>query len=266
MKKQQKEDSPKKEKITKKIIIPPTLKKDEFFVPKNVNEYRHIIKCYYSRESDLEWMLKLRRHKKIRQIPKETSPSPPGFYEEDFNKYKTKTEADNSSKKKFLKTNLAIFKHIVTRPYLNNSLYSFETTLRSEPNKTKLTINPIPWRSINFSPKKNLFDTYLPPVLQQSKENLLKLKDQVSRPLIQVNSKVNVNGEEIRQRKFQLSTDRTSRSPFEHFGSNKYNDKYGIKNVNSIKHIMNFDNSNTNTLWECALREYNKKIMKTDNK
>ena len=89
------------------------------------------------------------------------------------------------------------------------------------------------------------------------------MKDLVSRPLIQVNSKTSVNGVDIRQRKFELSPDRTSRSPFEHVTSNKYNDKYAIKNIGAIKHIMNFDNSNINTLWETKLREYDKKTIHT---
>ena len=76
--------------------------------------------------------------------------------------------------------------------------------------------------------------------------------------MIQIDTKVTVNGNEIRQRKFEPSTERTSRSPFEHFISNKYNDRYSIKNVNAIKHIMNSENSNINTLWEAKLREYQK--------
>ena len=75
MKSPKKDKSPesKKEKpkgapeVNKKTLIQ-NIKDSEFFVPKNVNQYRHIIECYYSRESDLEWMLKLRRHKKIKNI------------------------------------------------------------------------------------------------------------------------------------------------------------------------------------------------------
>ena len=80
----------------------------------------------------------------------------------------------------------------------------------------------------------------------------------MSRPLIQIDTKGTVNGNEIRQRKFELCTERTSRNPFEHITSNKYNDRYSIKNVNAIKHIMNSENSNINTLWEAKLREYKK--------
>ena len=226
----------------------------EFNLPKNVNEYRHVIEQYSSQESDLEWILMLRRHQPIKTIQKEINANPPNFYNKDYEKYRAKTETDNNIRKNKMKINLGTYKHIIKRPYLNSSMFNFETTLRTNSN-SNLSRN---WKSLNFSSKKNLFDTYLPPLLTQSKENLTKLGDFVSRPLIQIDTKVTVNGNEIRQRKFEPSTERTSRSPFEHFISNKYNDRYSIKNVNAIKHIMNSENSNINTLWEAKLREYQK--------
>ena len=226
----------------------------EFNLPKNVNEYRHVIEQYSSQESDLEWILMLRRHQPRKTIQKEINANPPNFYNKDYEKYRAKTETDNNIRKNKMKINLGTYKHIIKRPYLNSSMFNFETTLRTNSN-SNLSRN---WKSLNFSSKKNLFDTYLPPLLTQSKENLTKLGDFVSRPLIQIDTKVTVNGNEIRQRKFEPSTERTSRSPFEHFISNKYNDRYSIKNVNAIKHIMNSENSNINTLWEANLREYQK--------
>ena len=224
----------------------------EFNLPKNVNEYRHVIEQYSSQESDLEWILMLRRHQPIKTIQKEINANPPNFYNKDYEKYRAKTETDNNMRKNKMKINLGTYKHIIKRPYLNSSMFNFETTLRTNSNLSRN------WKSLNFSSKNNLFDTYLPPLLTQSKENLTKLGDFVSRPLIQIDTKVTVNGNEIRQRKFEPSTERTSRSPFEHFISNKYNDRYSIKNVNAIKHIMNSENSNINTLWETNLREYQK--------
>ena len=226
----------------------------EFNLPKNVNEYRHVIEQYSSQDSDLEWILMLRRHQPIKTIQKEINANPPNFYNKDYEKYRAKTETDNNIRKNKMKINLGTYKHIIKRPYLNSSMFNFETTLRTNSN-SNLSRN---WKSLNFSSKNNLFDTYLPPLLTQSKENLTKLGDFVSRPLIQIDTKVTVNGNEIRQRKFEPSTERTSRSPFEHFISNKYNDRYSIKNVNAIKHIMNSENSNINTLWETKLREYQK--------
>ena len=224
----------------------------EFNLPKNVNEYRHVLEQYSSQESDLEWILMLRRHQPIKTIQKEINANPPNFYNKDYEKYRAKTETDNNIRKNKMKINLGTYKHIIKRPYLNSSMFNFETTLRTNSNLSRN------WKSLNFSSKNNLFDTYLPPLLTQSKENLTKLGDFVSRPLIQIDTKVTVNGNEIRQRKFEPSTERTSRSPFEHFISNKYNDRYSIKNVNAIKHIMNSENSNINTLWEAKLREYQK--------
>lgn len=47
-------------------------------------------------------------------------------------------------------------------------------------------MNPLKWKSTNFSIKHNLFEDYLPPILKASKENLEKLGDKVSRPTVQV--------------------------------------------------------------------------------
>ena len=123
----------------------------EFNLPKNVNEYRHVIEQYSSQESDLEWILMLRRHQPIKTIQKEINANPPNFYNKNYEKYRAKTETDNNIRKNKMKINLGTYKHIIKRPYLNSSMFNFETTLRTNSN-SNLSRN---WKSLNFSSKNN---------------------------------------------------------------------------------------------------------------
>ena len=56
-------------------------------IPKNVNLYRQLLKKPEMKESDIDWILKLRKYAKI--TPKKTiNYSSPAFYYEDLEKYK----------------------------------------------------------------------------------------------------------------------------------------------------------------------------------
>ena len=236
----------------------------EIIVPKDVNQFRHMIEKYYIRESDLEWMLRLRSYKQMRKRMPLSSLNPPDFYSDDLSKYRIRTETDKQVNKKYLKTNFAEFKHVMSHRQANNALARYETTLRAVDDVNK---NKPAWKTSNLSVKQTLFDTYLPPVLHSSKVNLDKLKEEVSRPFVQVNYKSICGDKQIRQRRFELSPEYTARFPSEHVMTNKYNDRYGIKNLNAIKHIMIHDQSNTNTLWEANLRGgYERKVAKSMNK
>lgn len=229
-------------------------------IPKNVNDYRHIIDYIYTKASDFEWILELRNHKKIRNIESNIQPSPPPFYAEDLEKYKKRN--NYGTNKRYLKINLAEYRHIIDNPGgmpANSAIMRYETCLRNEEDKK----NP-PWKSLAFNNKRNLFDTYLPPILRSSQEHLQFLGDKVSRPLEQINLEVMLDGKKMRQRKFSYSKDKTLRFPPEHFSSSKYNNHFKIKNINAIKHMLNNDNINATTLWGANLRDYGKEISKTD--
>ena len=243
------------------------LKQREIIVPKDVNQFRHMIEKYYIRESDLEWMLRLRSYKQLRKRLPLSSLNPPDFYSADVSKYRIRTETDRQANKKYLKTNFAEFRHVISHRLSNNTVARYETTLRSSDANSSNNNNRPPWKTSNISVKQTLLDTYLPPVLQSSKINLDKLKLEVSRPLVQVNYKSTCGDKQIRQRRFELSPEYTARFPSEHLMTNNYNDRYGIKNLNSIKHIMSHDQSNTNTLWEANLRGgYERNVAKSANK
>ena len=249
------------------------LKNFGFNVPKNVNEYRHIIEIRSTQGSDVEYMLGLRHYNKINRIEKHISPNAPSFYDRDLEKYRKKNVLKYFDRQ-LLKTNIATFEHILDHPAglpANNIIFRYETTIRNEKedekknNKNKRFINPNPWNSTSFPHTKNLFDTYLPPILQNSKNIFDKIKDQCGRPIIQVTGKYELNGEKLRQRKFELSNNVTLRSPSDHLPSSRYNNDFGTRNMGEISYLLNYDNINSTSLWGTNLRDY-KKSGKKDKK
>ena len=84
------------------------LKNFGFNVPKNVNEYRHIIEIRSTQGSDVEYMLGLRHYNKINRIEKNISTNAPSFYERDLEKYRKKNILKYFDRQ-LLKTNIATF-------------------------------------------------------------------------------------------------------------------------------------------------------------
>ena len=249
------------------------LKNFGFGVPKNVNEYRHIIEIRSTQGSDVEYMLGLRHYNKINRIEKNISTNAPSFYERDLEKYRKKNILKYFDRQ-LLKTNIATFEHILDHPAglpANNIIFRYETTIRNEKedekknNKNKRFFNPNPWNSTSFPHTKNLFDTFLPPILPNSKNIFDKIKDRCGRPIIQINGKYDLNGEKLRQRKFELSNNVTLRSPSEHLPSSRYNNDFGTRNMGEISYLLNYDNINSTSLWGTNLRDY-KKVGKKENK
>ena len=249
------------------------LKNFGFNVPKNVNEYRHIIEIRSTQGSDVEYMLGLRHYNKINRIEKHISPNAPSFYDRDLEKYRKKNILKYFDRQ-LLKTNIATFEHILDHPAglpANNIIFRYETTIRNEKedekknNKNKRFFNPNPWNSTSFPHTKNLFDTFLPPILPNSKNIFDKIKDRCGRPIIQINGKYDLNGEKLRQRKFELSNNVTLRSPSEHLPSSRYNNDFGTRNMGEISYLLNYDNINSTSLWGTNLRDY-KKVGKKENK
>ena len=232
-------------------------------IPKNVNDYRHIIDYIYTKASDFEWILDLRNYKPINHIESSIAPVGPSCYDTGLELYKKRnTYGEN---KRYLKTNIAQYSHIIDNPAgmpANQCILSYETSIRNDEEKKGYP----KWKSTICSSKKNLFDCYLPPILKQSKDNIDKLGDMVARPLQQVNTEVMLNGEKVRQRKFVMGNENTLRFPCEHLPSSKYNNKFKIKNIGAIKDILNYDNINATALWSAGLREYDKyHVAKTES-
>jgi hypothetical protein len=156
-------------------------------VPKNVNQYRHIIDTMH-RDSDVEWIIELRSHRNIPSINKHTLPYPPKFYDQDFQDYKQKTEKDllEKSKNPFtFKRNLGEYEHLIRKIGIpaNSIQFGFDSTLRTLMSKEKYKFfNDNPWKPLNMSPKKDLLNTVFAPNTKLGMENVKKLSDYLIKP------------------------------------------------------------------------------------
>ena len=263
-----KEISPKKNKAKSIGKNSPILQKSDKF-PKNANEFKHIMDDINCGVPDIEYMLQLRRHKKISNINKNVPANSPSFYEDDFRKYKNKL-TKKSDEKQLLRTNIGRFRQIFsdrTKYAINDTQYKFEVTLRADSlvgknisknteNKDKKSIifNNKRWDSTTIPRSKSLFDTMLPPVLSRSKEIFSRLDDKIGRPLMKVKKEGFINGERVKSRVFEYNKSLALRYPSEHFPSSRYVNDYGLANIGSIKHLLNFDNKTMTSSWSTYLR------------
>ena len=248
------------------LIIP---KSDRF--PKNANEFKHIMDDIKCGVPDIQYMLQLRRHKKISNINKNISANSPSFYDDDLHKYKTKL-SKKPDDKLLLQTNIGRFRQIFadrTRYAINGTQFKFEVSLRSDAlsstknltrnqedkdKKIKFLKNKTQWDSTILPRSKSLFDTILPPVLSRSKEIVNRLNDKIARPLISVKKDGYINGEKFKSRVFEYNKNVALRFPSEHFPSTRYTNDYGLQNIGSIKHLLNFDNRTMSSSWITYLR------------
>ena len=270
-KKDNKNISPKKNKNKTSGKNSPIQQKSDKF-PKNANEFKHIMDDVNCGVPDIEYMLQLRRHKKISSINKNIPVNSPSFYEDDLQKYK-KRITKKPDEKQLLRTNIGRFRQMFsdrTRFAINDTQYKFEVTLRpdtiiAQKNSTRnnqdanqkqniVFKNKASWNPTTIPRSKSLFDTILPPVLSRSKEIFGKLDDQIGRPIIKVNRDGFINGEKVKRRIFEYNKNVALRYPSEHFPSSKYKNDYGTQNVGSIKHLLNYDNRTMTSSWSTYLR------------
>jgi hypothetical protein len=162
-------------------------------LPKNVNEYRHILDNIESRESDVKWILQLRAYKAKKTFLslKDSEGVKPQLYTNGLEDYRDKVLREIKERKEnemLLKGNSRDFEHLMTRrvgEQSNPCQLGFDSTLRKS-YKNKTGFENIPWRSIAFSPKKSLLSLYLPALSKNSIENLEKIKKFVSHPMEQI--------------------------------------------------------------------------------
>ena len=243
-------------------------KSDNF--PKNANEFKHIMDDITCGVSDIEYMLQLRRNKKIGQINKEIATNSPSFFDEDAQKYKKKY-ALKVDEKEFLKTNLGTFKYILsdrTNYAVNETQYKFELTLRSNsffnPRKRSRNQqdnyikNRIRWDPTTIPSSKSLFDTILPPVLDRSKELFKKYGNKIGRPTVRVQKEGFINGNKIKSRVYEYNKNLALRYPSEHYPSSQYQNDYGTTNIGNIRHLLDSDNKTMTSSWITYLRNAKK--------
>ena len=238
-------------------------------MPKNVNQFRQLLNSPLLKETDIDWILRLRSYKKNTNRVQLTSVLyPPNFYEIDLAKYKKKLKHDKTLHNKNLKCNYMNYSHIIKHRNDNlcNSQFIYETSLRNNIHQNSISSynDKTPWKCLSISPNAShnkFFGTFLPPVLNSSKHNIRKLADMISHPIKKQNETVVKlsDGQNIKQRVYRYDNEQTLRSPSEHYPSSKYKDKYSIKNLNLLRNTLNSTNTNYSSFirWQCILREYN---------
>ena len=227
-------------------------------LPKNINEFRHVMQNFSCSVPEVEYILHLRRYSKSPNIKLNHLENVPSFYEKDFEKYK-KRFAKNFEDKILLKTNIGKFRQLFSdksKYAINKTQYKFEVTLREESKRRKEIpdIKRNRWDPYCLPRSKSLISLMLPPVLDCSKENFKKLEKNICRPLIKITKQGYVNGEPIRSNFMIYNKNLALRYPSEHFPSLKYSNDYGIKNYNSIRHIIDKEKAFLNSNWCTFLR------------
>ena len=263
--------------------------------PKNANEFRHIIEDLKCCRADVEFMLELRRHKKIDNLEKITGGSEPTFYHEDLTKYKNKIKL-KPEEKKMLQINIGRYKYMLsdrTKYAINYPTFKYETRLRTEPiylsksvdkiknlennkindNKNKnQTINIKKWDSSYFPKNGDLFNTLLPPILPMSKEVFSKNEKRVGRPIVIKKKDSFINGIKIKSRIFDYNSSLAYRYPGDHLPNSRYINDYGVGNLGEISHLLKSDHKTMTNNWYSYLRGIKKKsvspedIKKTEKK
>ena len=255
--------------------------------PKNANEFRHILEDIKCCHADVDFMLELRRYKKIKSIEKMNG-NEPSFYHEDLIKHKNKTLL-KPEEKKMLQINLGKYKYLLSdraKYAINNPTFKYEVRLRTEPtylskifdknrnkekdvndNKQKknLVLNIKNWDSTIIPPNRNLFETLLPPILPQSKEVFAKNEKRVGRPIIIKKKESSIEGKKLRARIFDYNNILSLRYPSDHLPSSRYSNDYGVGNLGEIRHLLNSDNRTMTSNWSSYLRGIKKKSISPDD-
>ena len=258
--------------------------------PKNANEFRHIIEDLKCCKADVEFMLELRRNKKINNFHGITG-AEPSFYRDDLTKYKTKS-IYKPEEKKMLKTNLGRYKYIISdRAHyaINFPTFKYEVKLRTDQNdnvsksldkiklkednenneknknKKNLKINIKEWDSTTIPKSKSLFNTLLPPILTMSKDNFAKNEKRVGRPVIIKKKDGFINGVKVKSRIFDYNSTLALRYPSNHLPNWDYKNEYGVGNLGEISHLLKSDNMTLTNKWYSYLRGIKKKFLSPEN-
>ena len=257
--------------------------------PKNANEFRHIIEDIKCCRADVEFMLELRRHKRINNLEK-IHGTEPTFYHDDLIKYRNRIIL-KPEERKMLGINVGQYKYILSdrsKYAINNPTFKYEVKLRTGPNlsksvdkiknlennknnddKNKNKISSLlhykRWDSTNFPKHRDLFNTLLPPILPQSKEVFAKNEKRVGRPIVIKKKDSYINGIKIRSRIFDYNSSLAYRYPSDHLPNSKYINDYGVGNLGEISHLLKSDTRTMSNNWYSYLRGLKKKSVSPDD-
>lgn len=249
-------------------------------LPKNINEYRHLIKTNQLAESDIKWVIDLREKNKqnYEELLLKVHDAP-SFYHNDSEKYKSKKQKERkdyliNTQNCFNKLNInedVYYKerlnqentyHLYSkRPdfVINKDIVEFEGSLRNYrsvlPKDFKST-----WTNISSNPKSNfLFSEKYPMITNKAKDFIEKNKTFSLFPIETKVIKALYNDRNIFKK--TVSYDKTSTGPFlgEHHSFSPYNKKdpqnisYSGSNLQEIRHLLK-GRLQSNLIWEIGLR------------
>jgi len=245
----------KSEKSPEKVTKKNERNKETF--PKNINEYRHIIDTFKVTDKDLEWVLELRSHPVIESIQKDIQGQAPTFNSDKTVTYKGKSNWEGTYRG--LSTS---FEHLMRKrigEQANQSQLEFEMTLRDKKanatNMGKEYKHPHLWDSTSTKPVTNYIETFLPPVMKSSLQNLkvLDKENVIIHPYI-----VTKQRGDDRNLKITYQTDNAKTLAFigEHKNMGNYSWKYQNSNVNSIRHVLGQTSNNSMSKWTVGLRDF----------
>ena len=177
------------------IKIPKIIRKKKHSLPKNVNEYKHLLKKSNLVGADIEWVLDLREKSKIdyNELIKKVKEAP-SFYDEDFNNYKNKLEKENkkimsNTQNCFNKlklneavdykdnTNMNQTSHLFKpRPTVDKNIINFEVNLRDyriKEDKSKMNKTGNSWISIGYKTSPNFIENKKTPIQGNIAKNMM---------------------------------------------------------------------------------------------
>ena len=248
-------------------------------IPKNVNEYKHLLETRYLAQGDLDWTLDLRLYdKQLKPIStyRELKTISPSFYDADLKKFrKTKSKNSKIIEPLTLRDNPFSLSHLVkgNANLINESMLNFETTLRcfGLPKGVKTVTHKNQWKNFPFNKVTITNENkILPPLRDKEKANLRKIDKYVLRNYITLYKKKKYGNDNIQYK--QMIPDKSSQSIYlgEHLSLKEYNNTYESKNIQNIRHILaNHSNSLAkfeNGLrggYELTSREYNNKLRQS---
>ena len=256
------------------IIKSKSLNNKVVTVPKDINQFKHLISQFTITPSDLEWAFQLRAYERslssssslnsVDGVKKQntTIPNPPSFYDEDFAKHRKKT------KLRLLYSNDAFYKgtnsfslyHLIQKSKassLNPTLLNFGATLRDFTSNKKLLTksnSTSNWINLAYRPVYNeMQSSYLPPLLAKSKEKYKKLDHYILKKYKIAIQKIKYRNETINRRTVVEDNTHLPIYSCAQLSMGKYTPTYENKNIGQIRHLLK--QSNSTAKFEIGLRE-----------
>ena len=236
------------------------ISKNKNIIPKNINEYFHLLENKSTNKMQLDWTLTLRTPIKIKKI--KHNQSCPSFYDVDLLKYKKKLQKKSNEPFLLKKNPFELYKLVKNKiNTISLQTLNYESTLRNGklPKGFKPFFHKKDWENIENYPPSKVNDS-LPPLRSFSKEILKKIDKYCVKSYDNNNfMKTKFNNQNIIKRIIKTKGINNWRGEhLETIYKEKYNDKNCVNNL----HILKKENL-TLSKFEISLRSYNNKPFDT---